>query len=494
MRLLHRHCSCFALAAALLLAAGCAPQLMRTPNLYADSHLDPWDAVPPALQSAEADVIYATDRSRLDHDSVAYGYDRSTELKFGFCSIQFGDDLAWDELVRRSRARHRGAATLLRVTDTVEVGQFPATPWPVARVEGRWTPPPQTLSAFAEAQRAFQNLVAERLQATDRKEAYVYIHGFNVGLHESAIVIGELWHFLGRRGVPIVYSWPAGSGLSLRGYNYDCESGEFTVLHLKQFLETLAATPGLERVHLIAHSRGAAVLTTALRELGIKYRAASGADRPTPGGVSPGGQRNGGRAAAGGEGDHTYGDEREQPPDGRVAAEALRIGQIVLAAPDIDFEVARQRLEPEQIVAMSEQLTVYTSPDDLALAIAQWLFASTVRLGTLGLAKIPLQERLDFAKIPGLTLIDARVSSDLVGHSYFYQNPAVSSDLILLLRDGLLPGAEHGRPLEHEDGFWIIRDNYARDSAESTTRRRSGRAEAKGREEPMTGPAAGWRD
>ena len=42
---------------------------------------------------------------------------------------------------------------------------------------------------------------------------------------EDAIFrIAELWHFLGREGVPIAYTWPAGHPGLLRGYNYDRES------------------------------------------------------------------------------------------------------------------------------------------------------------------------------------------------------------------------------------------------------------------------------
>ena len=60
-----------------------------------------------------------------------------------------------------------------------------------------------------------------------------------------------------------------------------------------------------------------------------------------------------------------------------------------------------------------------------------------------------------------LSMVDARVSTGFIGHSYFYSNPAVLSDLILILRDNLPPGRENGRPLEKVDGnFWRIEDDY----------------------------------
>ena len=57
-------------------------------------------------------------------------------------------------------------------------------------------------------------------------------------------------------------------------------------------------------------------------------------------------------------------------------------------------------------------------------------------------------------------IIDARVSTGFVGHSYFYAHPAVSADLILLLRDNLEPGSP-GRPLrKHGANFWYITVDY----------------------------------
>jgi hypothetical protein len=59
-------------------------------------------------------------------------------------------------------------------------------------------------------------------------------------------------------------------------------------------------------------------------------------------------------------------------------------------------------------------------------------------------------------------IVDARISkAGAFGHDHFHSNPAVSSDLILLVRYGLAPGAENGRPLGvDQKGFWVIDDNY----------------------------------
>jgi hypothetical protein len=54
------------------------------------------------------------------------------------------------------------------------------------------------------------------------------------------------------------------------------------------------------------------------------------------------------------------------------------------------------------------------------------------------------------------------------GHDYFHSNPAVSSDLVLLMRYQLPPGAENGRPLGgNGHGFWAIDDRYPRSPKEN---------------------------
>ena len=73
------------------------------------------------------------------------------------------------------------------------------------------------------------------------------MHGFDNTFDDSVETIAEMWHFLGREGVPIAYSWPAGSKGLLRGYEYDTASSEFTVYHLKQMLRVIASCPDVQK-------------------------------------------------------------------------------------------------------------------------------------------------------------------------------------------------------------------------------------------------------
>ena len=70
------------------------------------------------------------------------------------------------------------------------------------------------------------------------------------------------------------------------------------------------------------------------------------------------------------------------------------------------------------------------------------------------------EQRQHLERVARTQLIDARVPTGFLGHAYFYRHPAVSADLVLVLRDQLEPGSP-GRPL-HKRGanFWQITPEY----------------------------------
>jgi hypothetical protein len=70
------------------------------------------------------------------------------------------------------------------------------------------------------------------------------------------------------------------------------------------------------------------------------------------------------------------------------------------------------------------------------------------------------EERHHIERVARTQIIDARVPTGLIGHAYFYRHPAVSADLILLLREQLEPGSP-GRPLRKRGtNFWQITKDY----------------------------------
>jgi esterase/lipase superfamily enzyme len=408
-----------------LLGTGCAtPVLMPTPNLYGHTTDNPFAAVPPAFRTNTVDVLYVTDRAPEGDPAgdPRYGQRRSLSLAFGMTTVCIGTGLSWDDLVRVSRSAARPQRVPMRSVETRELGRFPPVPTSEVERGGQWVESSESEHARLAADARLKALVADRLALTPKKEVYVFIHGTGSDFASPTYVMAGLWHFMGRAGVPVVYTWPSsGSGDSLGGYDYDRESSEFTVFHLKYFLRLLAACPGVEKVHLIAHSRGTDTALAALRELNIELRAS-----------------------------------------GRNTRQVLKLGCCVLAAADMDLEVSSQRVSAERLMRVPEQMVLYVSPTDLRLRLASYFFGSRDRLGQSHVGdKTPRRTEL-LAHLPDIQFIDARVAGSWRGsHFYFYSHPAISSDLILLLRDGRGPGAEHGRPLAREaGGLWRIDADY----------------------------------
>jgi esterase/lipase superfamily enzyme len=395
--------------------------MMKTPNLYLNSSDNPFADVEPHFRDNKVDVLYVTDRERIlnSKHAIKYGHRRSASAAFGSCVVEFGEDISWSDLVSQSLSPSRSSSLPLSCNVT-EQGRFPDTPLPLIVDQGTITVEPSIKALQYKIAENFRNEIHRRLALTSRKEAFVYIHGYRSPFEDSPFVIAQLWHYLGRQGIPIAYSWPAGSPGLFRGYQYDRESGEFTVYHLKQFIKLLSSCPELEKIHIIAHSRGTDVISSALRELFIEGKAAAV-------------------------------DVKKQ----------FKIGTLVLAAPDMDLEVVVQRIAAERFFYGLERAVIYVSKNDRAIGASEMLFSSQRRLGQLRVDDLSEKDRMLLRVIDQCEIINADVNVGITGHYYFYSSPAVSSDLILVLRDNLLPGINHGRPLKPlTTNYWQVSDDY----------------------------------
>ncbi len=403
--------------------AGCqTPGLMATPHLYLGVEEPPFEAVPPAMQQPEVQVLYATDRlpateSELK-DGTWYGHGRSSSLAYGIGTVELGQELSWEELVAASTVEERERKLEPRLVDLDELKRAPNSHTRFTIVDGEIRPDQTVLDLEAAFGANICDTAAALLEHSDRKEVYLFVHGFNVEFDSALVTIAQIWHFMGRTGVPVAYSWPAGRG-GVRGYTTDRESGEFTTFHLKQFVRALSACESVEKIHVLAHSRGTDVALTALRELYLEQKGAGEVVMP-------------------------------------------KFGNLILAAADLDLEVVEQRVIAEGVFQLPERLTIYISPDDRAIGLSGWLFDSVRRLGRLRSSDLSDRQRISIEQVNSVHFIDARVErADVFGHGYFYHHPAVSSDLILVMRDNRNPRAEHGRPLTRESGgFWLVNDDY----------------------------------
>jgi esterase/lipase superfamily enzyme len=400
-----------------LALAGCQTHLMPTPNIYASGKYQLYGELDPSLRTNQVDLLYVTDRAPIEKKDrvTGYGYRRSRSLAFGSAVVEIGHGVSWDALVQDSTSRERKESLPLKVGSITELGRFPHTPWPLVERRARLVDDPAVAARHEEVAARFGQEVRRRLALTPYKGVFIYVHGFNTTFDYAAAVVAEFWHFGGRLGVPILYSWPAGSPGLLRAYTHDRESSQFTIHHLKQFIRAVASISEVQRIHVIAHSRGTGVAANALHELLIEDRAA-----------------------------------------GRDLRQSLRIGEVILASPDLDLGIFFQRFVASRFYQVAEHITVYCSQKDKALGLAESLFNSRPRLGEVRPKNFSEDEKQLLSEMHAYDIVDARVKTGFLGHGYYHSNPAASSDLILLLRYRAVAGSEQ-RPLTPAiPGYWEL--------------------------------------
>ena len=420
----------FSLAVILMLTVACssARPLMPAPSVYQGQSAEQvFGEVPKDWHQSRMKLVYATDRKPKENEDGSFGYGsgRSASLAFGTVLIEINGNPSWEEFTALSLDSNRSKELKLHMGDISEAGRLPPTPHPASMVDGKIQINPDRLAEAREIEARMNAGISRILAETPRKEVLLFIHGYNNSFADAAYDLAELWHFLGRKHLPVLYTWPAGhEGLSgIRGYNYDRESGEFSIYHLKQFLKSLGRMDEIEKIHIIAHSRGTDVLVSALREIFLEIRA-----------------------------------------EGRDPEEELRIANVVLAAPDLDYEVVLQRVVAEFLDADVGLATIYTSPADKAIRISEWLYGSVARIGRMkgSVAESALTEEQIIAirDNSSVQFIEFRGKTDKVGHGYFSSSAAVSSDLIMLINTGAEAGSPE-RPLVQEGAiYWVINDGY----------------------------------
>ena len=300
-------------------------------------------------------VFYATDRNRLTYTPLAYGGERepTRQLHLGRIDVSIPRD-------------HRQGA-VERPTIWTFWREDPNKHFIIIRAAEQ---------PYDEFYRQVQALVGK----SQRKEAFVFVHGFNVTFESAVYRTAQIAYDLGFDGAPILYSWPSLG--STAGYPTDANNSEWTIERLHWFLEDLSAKSGASEIHVIAHSRGNWPLMQALRTIATEPRNAA---RP-------------------------------------------RFRQIVLTAPDVDAD--NFRLLAQAVQTLGERTTLYASANDEALTLSR-RYQGYQRAGDVN---------PNIVIVPGLDSIDvSAVDTSLLGHSYYGDNTSVISDIARLLRTGFPP-------------------------------------------------------
>jgi esterase/lipase superfamily enzyme len=179
----------------------------------------------------------------------------------------------------------------------------------------------------------FQGGLASHLSGRigSNRDILLYVHGFNTSYDESRFRLAQIVEDGRFGGVPVLFTWPSTN--NLLDYGAAKENATISRDALAKLIRQLTETPGVGRVHILAHSMGAWLAMEALRE------------------------------------------------DAIAGAPALgeKLGDVMLAAPDIDLNVFRQqaaRVDPSHVV-------VLVAVNDRALSLSRSLAGDRPRLGAL---------------------------------------------------------------------------------------------------------------
>lgn len=410
------------LAVALVAACSTQPTLMTTPALLRGESAEHFDTVAKTHQSNTVEIFYATDRALTEADAeVSYGGERGSAMVLGVAHVQIGKgDLDWRDLLDESLSPERRNALPLSVVEMEEIGRLQ---------ESIFFLDPTYGSAEAKAEQAvFTQLIDARLGASRSKDIYVFVSPFKHSFEDSAVVAAEFFHFMGRDGVFMVYSWP--TERTNWSYFAATENAYHTVRNLRELIRYLASETSAREIHLMTYSAGARVLSYALHGLRLQS------------------------------------DELDEA----TVRETFRIGQVIYTGPDVDSGVFRNQYQ-DGTADLADQITIYTTGKDRALRTARFVFGA-LRLGSIEtkdltpetLDYLSQEEQTNFVVVSNTERIDSDNS-----HGYYRESPWVSSDIILLFRCGALP-RDRGLVRDEGEALWRFPDDYGQTIATLATR------------------------
>lgn len=203
------------------------------------------------------------------------------------------------------------------------------------------------------------------------RDVLVFVHGFNTSFEEARDRAAQIVADSRFGGVAILFTWP--NKQELFGYVSDKDSAMASRDALQTLLQDVGSTPGVGKVHVLAHSMGGWLAMEALRQASIA-------------------------------GDRDLGGH---------------LGEVMLASPDIDLDVfaAQMRhLRPAKV-------TVFATANDRALSLSSAIAQSRQRVGAINPANPEDRQKLESL---GAKVYDLSSFSDgFIGHAAYADTPDV---------------------------------------------------------------------
>jgi esterase/lipase superfamily enzyme len=411
------------LLAALLITnlTGCAKHnpkqinLMPAPDIYYTGAIDPFTNTHPLEQMPYDGILYATDREPDASDFLNHFYEnkRGYVLRLGVGRITLGEnDMTWEEARQVSLLKNRPKKYPIKISGVEEFG--------ILDRSNSIAMPPEKLGPEARlpAER-FAAKINAKLAASQRKDIFVYVHGYKVVFENPLLVATELWHFLGYDGVFIAYAWP--STPKKLAYFSDLETAALSAHNFRILLEYLAEETDAERIHIIGYSAGTRVVIKGLMQMALNGECKSKGN----------------------------------------FHEISRLGHVILVGSDFDRQLFGA-YAADGLLNVAKDFSVYLSETDKALSISRWLFKQE-RLGQMWKDhKIPSPVADYLRKTDNLMMIDVTDAEDSAtgnGHAYFRQSSWVSSDILTTLMYDLDP-ATRGLLYTEEWPIWKFPEDY----------------------------------
>ncbi|MEM7146972.1 MAG: alpha/beta hydrolase [Verrucomicrobiota bacterium] len=405
--------------------AGCAGSfsMMPTPVAYRISNINLFSDMSASKETTDIDVLYVTDRKPENGVNAAEGYtdERGLALRLGHAVVKMGGEgQEWPDLERQSLMSNKRPK--MRMESVEEYGKLWTT-IPISDAEGfaavMEQPGPGAPVRAAGAK--FAGEINRRLANSTRDDVTVYVPGFNTSFDTPILMMAQFSHFMQRDGVFIAYSWP--SSTSPFGYSKQIQRREVSVRNLREFLVYLAEETNAKKIHVVTFSAGAPLVTKALLQLRLTH-------------------------------------------EGKTAAQvhaATRLGHVIYAGADDDWEYFRN-VYLDGFNDLAESITVYTSANDKGLGLSSALMNKNVRLGrvTNELTQGDLEALRQATVTSFVDVTDALKyagKGDGFGHSYWYANPWVNTDVIAILAGDRTP-SERALVREEGEALWTFPEDY----------------------------------
>jgi esterase/lipase superfamily enzyme len=379
-------------------------ELIPLPSMYWKAGSDPFVHTHDAEKRPMVDIFYATERERsYSSGNIVYSAGRDAELHLGKALVRLGPrKMTWEEIVQQTLEKKPDSVLSLSVLNVREIGDL----WTVSSLGER---DKKEKDLRKKQSMAFAEEINRKLRRSHRKDIYIFVPGFKVYFDDPILVARSLWHYLGYDGVFLAYSWPA-TPVHLAAYGHDVETTNYCSRNFRLLIEFLAQNTDARQIHLIGHSAGSRIVCNALKELRlINYTASEAMLRKT-----------------------------------------LKIGHVMLIGADFDRMMLRSYYR-DNILDLVRKATIYVSRKDMVLSMVSILFG-TPRLGDKvrrDLSDEALKVLRNNEKVCFVDVTNAQGAQEGSGHLYLLTSPAISSDMILTLRDGLSPSQRGLQPQEN---------------------------------------------